>query len=429
MRSQLNHGDALNYMNKKMGEIRNACRHINTEGSKIEKKISQVSKKIERTPEGKMSSQSYIAPTTSVKTTPVFITARFRAGSTFLWNYFSDLPGITSFYEPLQENLPQHLIRQTPTQESHIGVHSYWDEYENISIDIKRLHSEEFGFRKLFLEEDDTYDELKCYISFLIHSTPGMIPVLQFNRVDFRLPWLRKNYPDAKIIHLYRCPRDQWYSMVKGHLNMSVTDANLNTNYDLLLWSVYLAQYFPFLTDSIESSYERHYYIWRLSKLMGERCADTSISFDDEILKSPELALQKIQSVIDINGHEDKFLSSIARVQKNLWQSVRPVSWFEEIEKCCDKKLNELGLLNFFASKPLKEIMADFSDVWKRIHSESPHELLKKTIILLLQARGETAVSIGRIGDDLDKIVATSNEVAENSQKIVDKYLKETVKQ
>src|SRR4029453_9208736 len=34
---------------------------------------------------------------------PVFITARFRSGSTLLWNLFRHLSGCTSYYEPLNE--------------------------------------------------------------------------------------------------------------------------------------------------------------------------------------------------------------------------------------------------------------------------------------------------------------------------------------
>jgi hypothetical protein len=36
--------------------------------------------------------------------------------------------------------------------------------------------------------------------------------VLQFNRIDFRLPWFRHHFPAATILHLARHPRDQWCS-------------------------------------------------------------------------------------------------------------------------------------------------------------------------------------------------------------------------
>src|SRR5437868_4059285 len=34
---------------------------------------------------------------------PIFITGRFRSGSTLLWNIFRHTPGCTSYYEPLNE--------------------------------------------------------------------------------------------------------------------------------------------------------------------------------------------------------------------------------------------------------------------------------------------------------------------------------------
>jgi hypothetical protein len=33
----------------------------------------------------------------------VFVTARFRTGSTLLWNIFRHVPGVTAYYEPLNE--------------------------------------------------------------------------------------------------------------------------------------------------------------------------------------------------------------------------------------------------------------------------------------------------------------------------------------
>jgi hypothetical protein len=36
--------------------------------------------------------------------------------------------------------------------------------------------------------------------------------VLQFNEIDLRLPWFRAHFPTARILHLYRHPREQWCS-------------------------------------------------------------------------------------------------------------------------------------------------------------------------------------------------------------------------
>jgi hypothetical protein len=34
---------------------------------------------------------------------PIFVTGRFRSGSTLLWNIFRHIDGCTSYYEPLNE--------------------------------------------------------------------------------------------------------------------------------------------------------------------------------------------------------------------------------------------------------------------------------------------------------------------------------------
>lgn len=46
---------------------------------------------------------SGFAPPTPQQGPPIFITGRFRSGSTLLWNLFRQARGVTSYYEPLNE--------------------------------------------------------------------------------------------------------------------------------------------------------------------------------------------------------------------------------------------------------------------------------------------------------------------------------------
>ena len=62
------------------------------------------------------------------------------------------------------------------------------------------------------MDERSHDQRLFHYIDQLIRRAAGR-PVLQFNRVDLRLPWLRAHFSDATIVHLYRHPREQWMSM------------------------------------------------------------------------------------------------------------------------------------------------------------------------------------------------------------------------
>ena len=124
--------------------------------------------------------------------------------------------------------------------------------------------------------------KMTSYIDSLIENAKKR-PVLQFNRIDFRLSWIRANYPNAKILHLYRNPRDQWYSFLIN--KNEVTKDNITDKYQdgfyLDVWCKDLAVYFPML-DSKQTPhpYQRFYYLWKLSWLWGKHYANHSMSFE-----------------------------------------------------------------------------------------------------------------------------------------------------
>ena len=65
---------------------------------------------------------------------PVFISARFRSGSTALWNVFRNTPDCTAFYEPFNERrFFDSSTRGEYVDSTHRGVNDYWREYEAIS--------------------------------------------------------------------------------------------------------------------------------------------------------------------------------------------------------------------------------------------------------------------------------------------------------
>jgi hypothetical protein len=70
---------------------------------------------------------------------------------------------------------------------------------------LGEYYREEWIDHNLFMGSDFWDPRMKRYISILIERAPGR-PILQFNHVDFRLSWLRQNFPHAKIVHLYRHP-------------------------------------------------------------------------------------------------------------------------------------------------------------------------------------------------------------------------------
>src|SRR5690349_2892836 len=98
---------------------------------------------------------------------PLFITARFRTGSTMLWNIFHQLPEVRAYYEPLHDRLISFLKHPIEPQKSHLFVKNYFDEYKDAREAIS-LHKSEFANQRLYLESDVDYPNLQAYIQALI---------------------------------------------------------------------------------------------------------------------------------------------------------------------------------------------------------------------------------------------------------------------
>ena len=63
----------------------------------------------------------------------IFITARFRSGSTLLWNLFRHVDGMTAYYEPFNERRwfdPSSRGDRIDTTHRHVD--DYWREYEGL---------------------------------------------------------------------------------------------------------------------------------------------------------------------------------------------------------------------------------------------------------------------------------------------------------
>src|SRR5262249_29822804 len=132
-----------------------------------------------------------------------------------LWNIFRHIPEVTAYYEPLNESrwfdlAPEHE-QVDPT---HRGVSGYLREYQNLQV-LGTYFKESWAYKQLYMGPEFWAPDLKKYIDILLESASGR-PVLQFNRVDFRLSWLRRHFPNARVVHLYRHPREQWISSFLG---------------------------------------------------------------------------------------------------------------------------------------------------------------------------------------------------------------------
>lgn len=275
---------------------------------------------------------------------PIFITARFRSGSTFLWQLFRSIDGITCNYEPLNE--AEWMARDSdsaPVDATHLGVDDYRAEYEGLE-DLADYFDPSWAFEQLYMDETHHNPKLEYYISQLISRTPGR-SVLQFNRVDFRLPWLRAHFPEARILHLYRHPREQWMSIIGKGAAVRPDDRiapgqlySLDGFYTLE-WARDLRHVFPFLEPAGKHLYELHYLLWRLSYSSGRAFADVSIGYEDLIGDFETVARDMFAAV----GIRNADIAALAKLnhgaQKTRWPEYADEAWFGALEARCDHAL------------------------------------------------------------------------------------------
>ena len=323
---------------------------------------------------------------------PIFITGRFRSGSTLLWQIYHESRGYRAYYEPCHDNLLAH-IRCTPPMQSHCGVRDYWGAYRRLDDELWRVHRPEFGLTRLMLMPDDRFLALKLYIEFLIEEAQevDLVPVLQFNRVDFRLPWLRARFPEARLIHIWRDVRESYASMVWHLVTEELDNPGRGNVYDLLEWCTSLSSDFPFLIGEPGASlYERHYYLWKLSLLMAKQHCDLSISFDGDIQKHRGRA---VDMLIDLGCLDPKqrgaAVGRIVPVETRRWALLHDSDWFEAIEERCEQTLDSLGLNAEFGRTPLRDIRRRHAAAWSEVAALPRQRVIDQMMVAYSRQRSE----------------------------------------
>jgi hypothetical protein len=286
----------------------------------------------------------------------IIITARFRSGSTLLWNLFRNLEGFTSYFEPLHTHRwfdPSNFVPFIDT--SHRGVDEYWSEYANLS-ELGNYFRDSWHVRDYFMAPDHWDPDLQRYVEIMIEKAKGR-PVLQFNRIDFRLPWFRNLFPKARVIHLYRHPRDQWYSSlfdnkkVAGNKVPSGRECPIGKDstfeefakhdyFDLLTWANDLKRRFPFLDQrQLSHPYQTFYFVWKLSYLFGRKYAHYSLKFED-LIADPEVQLRQLMKTVGVNSYDaDKLHKLMIKPSLGKWKNFADDAWFREHEENCERVL------------------------------------------------------------------------------------------
>lgn len=277
----------------------------------------------------------------------IFISGRFRSGSTLLWNIFRNIDGCTSYYEPFNERKWfDKSARGEGVDGTHLGVGDYWSEYDGMES-LAEFYSEEWIHDNFLMDEKSINVNMGKYIDYLILNSNG-IPVLQFNRVDLRLQWLKANYPNSKTIHIFRHPREQWLSFLTDKTLMNKDDV-VNTyvdNFYLDVWCKDLKFQFPFLSkENTPHPYQRFYYLWKLSYLYGAKYSDVSFSFE-ELVEQPKIVLEQLFEKINlICPNLKEIIKLIKKPRLDKWTEYADDEWFSSMEIECEQKL-QIYLLN-----------------------------------------------------------------------------------
>jgi hypothetical protein len=275
---------------------------------------------------------------------PVFITARFRSGSTFLWQLFRHLADTTCYYEPLNEaKWFKKDHRNSRVDATHIGVDDYRAEYEGMA-DLDEIFESRWAFHGLYMDETHHNPNMERYLLELMARAKGRA-VLQFNRVDFRLPWLRAHFPQAKILHLYRHPREQWMSIVGKGARIELAkrigpdETSTSDGFYTLEWARDLRHVFSLLEPAGRHPYELHYLLWRLSYTFGRAYSHVSICYEDLVADFEQVAT----AMLDAVGFHDADIGSLASLnhgtQKVRWPGYADEAWFGALETKCEHEL------------------------------------------------------------------------------------------
>ncbi|MBM89916.1 MAG: sulfotransferase family protein [Gammaproteobacteria bacterium] len=278
----------------------------------------------------------------ALKSDVVFITGRFRSGSSVFWNLFRAQPDCTAYYEPFNERRWFDIEHRGQfVDSSHKGIQDYWTEYDNLGH-LSHVYDEKWINTALHMDEYSYDSNMRAFINSLIEHSKGR-SILQFNRIDFRLPWLKKNYPNAKFLHIYRNPRDQWLSFLtdKQKMNSAEVHETYQDAFYLDVWCKDLAKQFPFLSPAVTAHpYMRFYYLWKLSYLYGIKYCDYSVPLE-RLTSAPIEELNTIKSILNWTEFDiQKSVAKIESITMDKWRTYADESWFLEKEQICEAELD-----------------------------------------------------------------------------------------
>jgi len=296
---------------------------------------------------------------------PIFVHSLFRSGSTYIFEAFRrSRAGYWCYQEPLNEfvrhaaDAPDRLL-EINAHDSSLLRHPilekpYFWEFYQIRDAIAPLFRKEFSYDTFFMADSHpSFPYLKSYLQCLIDNASGR-PVLQCCRSFGRIAALRKAFAGTHI-HLWRNPRDQWWSYQVGDYFDAATQLILNAA-DLppVLAALKEICGIPNFRDqdvdmelaharahplASSESYLSFYALWLYSFLESERVVDLSINIDS--LTTSDVYRQHILSALALHGIDGLDFSDCSTAQAQF--STDDVAFFTEAEDRVHALFQTLG--------------------------------------------------------------------------------------
>ncbi|MFC3194876.1 sulfotransferase [Marinicella sediminis] len=293
----------------------------------------------------------------------IFISGRFRSGSSFLWQLFDQLPGFCAWYEPLH---PQLLaaIEHTKPKTDHVGITDYWSAYRQ-HPEFQSHYQATFATEQLYLEATDQAPELQQYIERLIALSAPEVPVLQFNRMDLRLSWLKSHFPQATVIHTERNPLQLYHSQRKHIPEPQRHQPAYWDAYELMPWCLSLSETFPFLLSTEhEHAFFRCYLLQRMSSLCAASQADLVINLDQDVFEKPAF-IRQLMSVVSLTSEQQKQLKAKVHLPEIPVFDEQLTDTLSSLMTAADLLLTASGLAGHLGQKPLSYIKQSHPQFWQ----------------------------------------------------------------
>lgn len=151
------------------------------------------------------------------KTKGIISTGFFRTGSTFFFSCLRQVEQLMCFYEPYHPEILSYvdaekngIFKADKNALGHTVEGGYFEEYAQLDFNefSSLIGRQNRASNHPVLMEETSGCRLRQYIEFLQSEaiSLGRVPVLQANRFNLALPWIKTNFPEYITVLITRNP-------------------------------------------------------------------------------------------------------------------------------------------------------------------------------------------------------------------------------